>query len=78
LQKLDKVVDLAAKHGLYVLLSLTNNWNPNSGIGQSLPANVTPTTAATQNTTEARNALSNDYGGMDAYVRVAIRWKATI
>ncbi|EIW85194.1 glycoside hydrolase family 5 protein [Coniophora puteana RWD-64-598 SS2] len=60
LQRLDKVIELAEQQGLYVLLSLTNNFFPNvaktstkRGESQSLP----------------RNYLSNDYGGMDLYVR---------
>ncbi|KAJ3563399.1 hypothetical protein NP233_g8962 [Leucocoprinus birnbaumii] len=73
LQKLDKVVELARNHGIYILPSLTNNWNPrlsdklnvtdpisvfrmgrrDIGTGNDLP----------------RNTLSNDYGGMDFYVR---------
>jgi mannan endo-1,4-beta-mannosidase len=53
LQKLDTIMRIADKHKMYVLLSLTNNWNPRS--------NGTPSTA--------RNTLSNDFGGMDAYVR---------
>ncbi|KAF9466797.1 glycoside hydrolase superfamily [Collybia nuda] len=51
LQKLDTMVQLAQKHGLYLLLSLTNNWS------------------LARNTTVLRNILSNDYGGMDSYVR---------
>ncbi|KAG6814339.1 hypothetical protein H0H92_010924 [Tricholoma furcatifolium] len=74
LQKLDKVIELAQQNGLYVLMSLTNNWNP-------LPGNDTNTTSpiqarqlagsatTTSNTTLPRNYLSNSYGGMDAYVR---------
>ena len=64
LQKLDTVVKLAEKHGLFVLLSLTNNWNPRpllddqtAGISIST-RDVTPGT----NNTLARNMLSNDYG----------------
>ncbi|KAJ3514846.1 hypothetical protein NLJ89_g2126 [Agrocybe chaxingu] len=69
LQKLDTVVRLAEKHGLFLLLSLTNNWNPrplfeNSTI--SIQArDVTPGT----NNSLPRGTLSNDYGGMDVYVR---------
>ncbi|KAG1722905.1 glycoside hydrolase family 5 protein [Suillus lakei] len=51
--------------GLYVIMSLTNNWNP------------VPNTTIYSNTTpevlipvpSPRNTLSNDYGGMDLYVR---------
>lgn len=72
LQRLDKVVALAEQHGIYLLLSLTNNWNPLPGIdnnSSSMPnairRDITPGTNSTFN----RNYLSNDYGGMDAYVR---------
>ncbi|CAK5277419.1 unnamed protein product [Mycena citricolor] len=61
---------MAEKHGIYLLLSLTNNWNP-------LPTdNLTDTTHPAiakrdvlTNNSLPRNSLSNDYGGMDAYVR---------
>ncbi|KAF7778728.1 CAZyme family GH5 [Agaricus bisporus var. burnettii] len=76
LQRLDKVIELAKKHGLYILLSLTNNWNPrpltdNIQVVDPLSAlrlgarDVTPGT----NNSLPRGFLSNDYGGMDAYVR---------
>ncbi|KAG9318477.1 glycoside hydrolase family 5 protein [Chiua virens] len=52
LQKLDTVIEMAEKLGLYLILSLTNNWYP-LPVNNSLP----------------RNYLSNDYGGMDLYVR---------
>ncbi|KIM87070.1 glycoside hydrolase family 5 protein [Piloderma croceum F 1598] len=72
LQRLDKVVELAEKHGIYLLLSLTNNWNPLPGIDNmntTVPdvsrRDVTPGTDNSLN----RNFLSNDYGGMDTYVR---------
>lgn len=80
LQKLDKVIELAQKHGIYVLLSLTNNWNPLSGD----PLAGSPEQQST-NSSLPRNTLSNDYGmvpliypdqkphlqlgGMDFYVR---------
>ncbi|KAG2050694.1 glycoside hydrolase family 5 protein [Suillus hirtellus] len=53
LQKLDTVIQLAEEQGLYVILSLTNNWDP----------------VPLSNTTRPRNYLSNNYGGMDTYVR---------
>ncbi|PPQ66080.1 hypothetical protein CVT26_010822 [Gymnopilus dilepis] len=71
LQKLDTVVRLAEKHGIFLHLSLTNNWNPlplidNTTAGLSISArDVTNGT----NNTLPRNTLSNDYGGMDVYVR---------
>ncbi|KAF5380977.1 hypothetical protein D9615_003950 [Tricholomella constricta] len=71
LQKLDKVVELAQKHGLYVLLSLTNNWSPIPGIDKPLPPGFNPIQIRQlqgtngDNATLPRNALS----GMDTYVR---------
>ncbi|KAG1875304.1 glycoside hydrolase family 5 protein [Suillus tomentosus] len=53
LQKLDTVIQMAEEQGLYVILSLTNNWDP----------------VPLSNTTRPRNYLSNNYGGMDTYVR---------
>lgn len=65
LQKLDTVVQMAEQQGLYVIMSLTNNWNPvpnatTSGGGTPLVLSSVAT---------PRNTLSNDYGGMDLYVR---------
>ncbi|KAG8813564.1 hypothetical protein FRB91_009184 [Serendipita sp. 411] len=62
--RLDRIVRVAEQVGIYVLFSLTNNWFPrvanktqpllSRGLnGQALP----------------RNYLSNDYGGMDTYVK---------
>ncbi|KAH0583879.1 Mannan endo-1,4-beta-mannosidase F [Termitomyces sp. J132] len=72
LQKLDKVIELAQNHGLYVLLSLTNNWNPIPGVDQPLPGGFNPIQIrqmSGSNTTLPRNFLSDSYGGMDTYVR---------
>ncbi|KAF9482746.1 glycoside hydrolase family 5 protein [Pholiota conissans] len=74
LQKLDTVIRLAEKHNMFVLLSLTNNWNPrplfdNMTINASgTPIEARDVTPGTNNTLP-RNTLSNDYGGMDMYVR---------
>ncbi|KAG7090317.1 hypothetical protein E1B28_011914 [Marasmius oreades] len=81
LQKLDMVMKHAERLGLYIMLSLTNNWNPREkidGLAQSIQGlendvrarklwdrDVTPGT----NNSLPRNFLSNDYGGMDVYVR---------
>lgn len=46
LQRLDKVVETADKYGLKLLLTLTNNWNPESTTPNELP----------------RGYLSNDFG----------------
>jgi len=66
LQKLDKVLELAQKHGLYVLLSLTNNWNPHPSdvINVTDPLTVfgKRDTILGFNDTRPRNTLSNDYG----------------
>ncbi|KAK1232219.1 hypothetical protein PQX77_004593 [Marasmius sp. AFHP31] len=81
LQKLDMVLKHAERLGLYIVLSLTNNWNPREkfdGVAKSIQGlesdvkvrmlwerDMTPGT----NNTLPRNFLSNDYGGMDVYVR---------
>ncbi|KAF8582695.1 glycoside hydrolase family 5 protein [Ramaria rubella] len=73
LQRLDTILASAKANGLHVQFTLTNNWNPvrptnstNSTQTLSKRANVTtPTT----NVTHPPGFLSNDYGGMDAYVR---------
>ncbi|KAF8636655.1 hypothetical protein AX17_003462 [Amanita inopinata Kibby_2008] len=68
LQKLDSVVRLANKHGIFLLMTLTNNWNPqppNSIVDKPIGFTARDMT----NTTRPRNFLSNDYGGMDVYVR---------
>lgn len=66
LQKLDTVIQMAEQQGLYVIMSLTNNWYPfvNTTTTTSTPS---PDVLATV-TSPPRNTLSNDYGGMDLYV----------
>ena len=66
LPRLDKVVELAEQHGIYLLLSLTNNWNPFPGIDDSTTTtvlNVTrrDVTPGTNNRLN-RNYLCNNYG----------------
>lgn len=64
LQKLDTVIQMAEQHGLYVILSLTNNWYPLPLLNSTVPPinsstfDVTPGT----NNTLPRNYLSNNYG----------------
>jgi len=65
LPKLDTVVQLAEKHGLFIIMSLTNNWNPHPDD----PSSDLMRRGMTSNTTVVRNLLSNQYGGMDTYVR---------
>ncbi|KAF9532976.1 glycoside hydrolase superfamily [Crepidotus variabilis] len=67
LKKLDTVLSLAEKHNLYVMLTLTNNWNPRPLLeGKNVTSrDITPGTGNQL----PRNTLSNDYGGMDVYVR---------
>ncbi|KZP24938.1 glycoside hydrolase family 5 protein [Athelia psychrophila] len=68
LARLDKVVESAQAHGIYLIFSLTNNWNP-------LPGDKTTKTPAASRRDSItgndlpRNYLSNDFGGMDVYVR---------
>lgn len=70
LQRLDKILASAKANGLMVQLSLTNNWNP---LRPLLSPNTTLAkragTNTTTNVTHPPGFLSNDYGGMDAYVR---------
>lgn len=66
LQKLDTVVQMAEQHGLYLILSLTNNWYPLPLLNITaqpvdnavFTRDVTPGT----NNSLPRNYLSNDYG----------------
>ncbi|KAN0077293.1 glycoside hydrolase family 5 protein [Tylopilus felleus] len=73
LQKLDTVVQMAEQHGLYLILSLTNNWYPlpllNITTEPTNSAFVTRDVTPYTNNSLPRNYLSNDYGGMDLYVR---------
>eukprot|EP00753_Platysulcus_tardus_P010955 PLAT3170.1.p1 GENE.PLAT3170.1~~PLAT3170.1.p1 ORF type:complete len:551 (+),score=-122.98 PLAT3170.1:35-1687(+) len=62
LQRLDKVIELAEKANMWVIPSLTNNWFPT----------VDNTPSRRWATDTPRNYLSNDYGGMDAYVKAFI------
>jgi len=58
LQKLDTVIQMAEQQGLYVIMSLTNNWNP-------VPNTTTTSNVSTQvlaSSVTPRNTLSNDFG----------------
>ncbi|KAI5122966.1 hypothetical protein M0805_006845 [Coniferiporia weirii] len=74
LQKLDTVVKLAEDAGVLLILSLTNNWNPLPLIDNTTVVPVDGSlvrrdvTFGTNNSLP-RNSLSNDFGGMDVYVR---------
>ncbi|TFK18372.1 mannanase [Coprinopsis marcescibilis] len=63
LKRLDKVVATAQKYGIKLLLTLTNNWNP----ARPIPKVAWNRRANTEEL--PRGFLSNDYGGIDAYVR---------
>ncbi|KAG1743367.1 glycoside hydrolase family 5 protein [Suillus occidentalis] len=63
LQKLDTIVQMAEQQGLYVIVSLTNNWNPVPNTTTIGAPDVLASVAL------PRNTLSNDFGGMDLYVR---------
>ncbi|KAJ7580444.1 glycoside hydrolase family 5 protein [Mycena floridula] len=78
LSKLDVVVKEAENFGIYLMLTLTNNWNPrpllddldnqvNKQSGEGVTQNR-DVTGGTDNLLP-RNTLSNDYGGMDVYIR---------
>ncbi|KZP11991.1 glycoside hydrolase family 5 protein [Athelia psychrophila] len=68
LARLDKVVELAQANNIHLILSLTNNWNPLPGDDTTQVPAVSRRDSITGNDLN-RNYLSNDYGGMDAYVR---------
>jgi hypothetical protein len=57
LQKLDTCIQMAEQHGLYVILSLTNNWFPFNATSTSTP----------QNNSLTRNYLSNNYGWSESH-----------
>jgi mannan endo-1,4-beta-mannosidase len=59
LQKLDKIVKVAEELGLFVQISLTNNWNPSKG---EQPHKGKDGLKKRHNDARPRNALSNDYG----------------
>jgi hypothetical protein len=64
LQKLDTVLKLAEKHKLFLMLSLTNNWNPeptDSIVDQPINFTARDMTGMI-NATAQRNFLSNQYG----------------
>ncbi|KAJ7685166.1 glycoside hydrolase family 5 protein [Mycena polygramma] len=67
LPKLDRIISMAQKHGIYLLLSLTNNWNP-------LPldnttANSTSTNTISRRDVSTNNSLPRNSLSMDSYVR---------
>ena len=64
LQRLDTVVKLAEKHGLFLQLALTNNWNPEPLVDKTTTGLGVITRDVTQGTNNSlpRNYLSNDYG----------------
>jgi len=65
LKRLDKVVSVANKYGVKLLLTLTNNWGPRRS---------EPSSSFRRRDDEAlpRAYLSNDYGGMDLYNRAFV------
>ena len=86
LQKLDTVIQLAEKHGIFVQIALTNNWNPLPGVDNTttglgmITRDVTPGT----NNNLTRNTLSNDYGqqftnylAFELKVNVQEEWMST-
>ncbi|KAF7304875.1 Glycoside hydrolase family 5 protein [Mycena kentingensis (nom. inval.)] len=68
LPKLDRILTMAQNHGIYILPVLTNNYNPLPGDNITSATGPLRRDVATNNSLP-RNYLSNDYGGMDAYVR---------
>lgn len=73
LQKLDLLVKHAQNMGIYLLFSLTNNWNPDPLL-DNLTISVTrrDVTFGTNNTLP-RNFLSNDYGSCVSSVLMYLR-----
>ncbi|KAJ3845044.1 glycoside hydrolase family 5 protein [Lentinula raphanica] len=75
LQKLDMILKHAESFGIYVVLTLTNNWSPSatdnltSSIDDLKSSVQSRDVVETFNSSRPRNFLSNDYGGMDVYVR---------
>ncbi|KDQ56016.1 glycoside hydrolase family 5 protein [Jaapia argillacea MUCL 33604] len=88
LQRLDKVVAAAEKAGVYLILSLTNNWNPGGAQNGQVPIlakrELEESEVEERNlelrgkeVPRLRNYLSNDYGGIDtcvfkAYVQAVV------
>ncbi|KAJ7097935.1 glycoside hydrolase family 5 protein [Mycena belliarum] len=70
LPKLDRpslqIISMAEKHGIYLLMTLTNNWNPmpHDNITNTTNTPMLRRDVATNNSLP-RNSLSSDYGGMD-------------
>lgn len=65
LQRLDKVVATAEQYGIKLIMTLTNNWNPE----RTQPPSTAVGRRNNNNTVLPRGTSSNDYGGMDMYVR---------
>jgi mannan endo-1,4-beta-mannosidase len=64
LQRLDKVVATAQKYDIKLILTLTNNWNP-----ERQEPSVSFKRWEQKNVVLPRGYLSNDYGGIDLYDR---------
>ncbi|KAJ6545495.1 glycoside hydrolase superfamily [Mycena capillaripes] len=62
------IISMAEQHGIYLLFSLTNNWNP-LPLDNTTPNSCNPTSSTLSrrdiltNNSLPRNTLSNDYGG---------------
>ncbi|KAF8499914.1 glycoside hydrolase superfamily [Gautieria morchelliformis] len=75
LQRLDTILASAKTHGLMIQLALTNNWNPARNFDplgpllSDLNSTLAKRAGTVTNVTHPPGFLSNDYGGMDAYVR---------
>lgn len=69
--RLDRIVRVAKQVGIHVLFSLTNNWFPkvNNGTAFGVPVHRRDNSLPLDGTNLPRNYLSNDFGGMDTYVR---------
>ncbi|KZS89923.1 glycoside hydrolase [Sistotremastrum niveocremeum HHB9708] len=80
-ERLDAVLNASESLGLKVIFTTTNNWNPQDTNGTAGLPNVNATLAkratnTTSNFTFPHGYLSNDYGGIDLYVRQIIGTQA--
>lgn len=71
--RLDRIVRVAQEVGIHILFSLTNNWFPR--VNNATASGLAPPPQRRDNSSPLagshlpRNFLSNDFGGMDTYVR---------
>ena len=68
LQRLDSVVKIAEEEGIFLILSLTNNWNPRPEVDNTpvvaVQGNVRRDATLGTGNNLPRNFLSNDFGAL--------------